>query len=426
MFVLLLLNFSMILFTFYLSSHSRFMEYKNAALNPVVFYSFLNIFFVFDFYFFFHNPEIRFFETSFVVLESDVLKGFLIYTFFNFVFLFILCVGLLLPSFNNSFSHYKFDSKTASLSFFASVIFCFLLFFVNFSTYIQMFSGQVSRQILFSSNPLYHIAFSIVLPLFAIYASSVDSNKRKLLFAYFLTILVVFISGSRGNIIFATIVLFFSGFPSIRRMPSYFLFFSVPLAAVFLLISRFYLREQWFYSSINDFISDKGGLGQVFFNSTEISMAESIVTINLWADQLDRYPFESFIAGLMYPFPRSIFEFKPLGSGGVVTELLSPGRWDLTRSEIVTTGYGDLLMQFGIVGGLIVYSIIVLFWVLSLLKVIKSNFQFRVFMLPFLIWWPYIFLRADIFNMLGHVWTLFLALFVYYFVHIARKIRIRI
>jgi hypothetical protein len=139
-------------------------------------------------------------------------------------------------------------------------------------------------------------------------------------------------------------------------------------------------------------------------------MAEVIVTIDLWQDKLTRFPFESFLAALMYPLPRSIFTFKPLGSGGTFTEVLSPTRWECCRSEIVTTGYGDLLMQFGSVGALLIFSLLTYFWCKSVVNVINMPRNTVVSVLPFLLWWAYMFIRSDIFNVAGSIWTFLLVI----------------
>ncbi len=415
MYYLIVVNLIIIILAFSLANSRVFSSLKGSVFNPLVFASFINFFFVIDFYYFYSNPSIDFYETEFVVLEKYIDEGFMVFTLFNFCFVLFSFFAVV-----NSKRKIKvissntlFNYKAAELTFKLVACLAFVIALLNYDLYLSMFSGQISRQILFSSNPLYHIIFSLMLPAFALYASCLSHNMRRLINAYLLTLLVIFLSGSRGNIILATIIFIVAGFPTIRRLPSYILFLLIPAVTAFLLISRYYLREVWYYSSITDFVNDYGGVGQVFFNSTEISMAEVLVTISLWKEQLIRYPFESFVGGIMYPLPRSIFEFKPVSPGGVLTDLLSPIRWELTRSEIVTTGYGDLLMQFGLSAGLIVFSIMTFFWVKLVVKTLNSTLQLQILLIPFLIWWPYIFLRADVFNMFGNLWSFFLAIFIY-------------
>jgi hypothetical protein len=414
MYYLIFFNFVIVASVFWIARSHKFAGLKGSVFNPLVFVSFINFFFILDFYYLYNNPEISFYETNFVILESYIDEGFVIFTMFNFVFAICVVIATFCSKLDSELLIKPvLNKKAANRAFRLTVCLAFLIAILNYDLYLSMFSGQISRQILFSSNPLYHIIFSLILPTFALYSACLGTDKKRLIKAYLLTLLVIFLSGSRGNIILATIIFIIAGFPVIRRLPSYLLFVAIPVVTAFLLVTRYYLREVWYYSSIADFVNDYGGVGQVFFNSTEISMAEVLVTISLWKEQLVRYPFESFVGGLMYPLPRSIFEFKPVSPGGVLTDLLSPTRWELTRSEIVTTGYGDLLMQFGIAGALIVFSVMTFFWVKLVIATLKSSLQYQILLVPFLIWWPYVFLRADVFNMFGNLWSFFLAIFIY-------------
>src|SRR5690606_9063946 len=130
-----------------------------------------------------------------------------------------------------------------------------------------------------------------------------------------------------------------------------------------------------------------GGFGELFFNSSEVAMAETITVIANDPATFSRPPFEGFLGLLMFPLPRSIFQFKPFSSPAHFTEALSPARWLTTQTEILTTGYGDLIMQFGIWGALPVAAVLAFIWLRGCLRVIHRPAMHTAIWLPLFIWW---------------------------------------
>ncbi len=415
-YLFMLFNVLLMAAVFRCSYSTLFGHYRGCAFNPVFFIGFINVFFIMDFYFLYQEPSIEIFETSFVVLRDDIVWGMFIYSAFNLSFLFAcMTSNWLLRNKIRSTESYIVDPVAAVKTFKIVVLMNVALIAVNADLFLAMLVGDTTRQVLFSSNQGLHILFSLIIPSFALYAASKNNDFKSIMVAFLISFMLIFVSGSRGGLILLIIILLIASNKSVRQIRGWYLFAAIPFVATLLLTSRYYLRESWRYSSIGDFINDNGGLGQVFFSTSEISMAEVIVTIDMWKEQIERFPFESFLAAVMYPLPRAIFEFKPFGSGGVLTELLSPMRWEFTRSEIVTTGYGDLLMQFGFVFSIIVFFIISSIWIRSVQNVITGGIQKQILFLPFLIWWPYVFLRADFFNLAGNVWPFVLAMLIYSF-----------
>lgn len=419
MIFLFFLNFSMFFLCFcFIKYNSRINlnRIASSALNPFYFVLFLNLFFLADFYFLYEIPVIEMFEYQFFISKNDVYSAFQIFTLFNAVLIISIMVTHFFSIGLRKNEIVVLNLNSVDLVFKLIVSLVMIVLFFNFNKFFQMISGEVSRQVLFSSNQYLHVAFSLVIPSFVFYLAYNSRNLKKVAGAFLISFLLVLITGSRGNLLLLVIILailFILNFKVIRPI---FLFISIPFVGLILLITRYYFRESWRYNSIFEFIDDNAGVGHVFFSTSEISMADVLVTINVWKEQIERFPFESFLAGLMYPLPRAIFTFKPLGSGGTLTELLSPVRWELTRSELVTTGYGDLLMQFGVAGGLLVFAILCFIWGLCVRKVMLLSNENIIIFLPFLIWWPYIFIRADIFNMFSSIWSFSLVLFITIFV----------
>lgn len=404
--ILLIINAFILIACFFLANNKSYKALSASAINPIVFVAFLGLFFMLDFYYFYQIKVIDLFEYSFVISEADIVDGFFIYTCFNFIFFItVMYFSLFYRVKVKPADFFIINKDVAKTCFWTVKLSLVFILVLNFQIFIKMFSGEVTRQVAFSSNQLIHIFFTLILPAFAIYASAHRTEWKKLLLAFIVSAFFIALSGSRGNLLFLLIIVTFVFSFNIKKIHSYFLILAIPVVAFVLLVTRYFFREAWRYNSIFDFIDDKGGVGHVFFSTAEISMAEVLVTINVWKDELIRYPFESFVGGLMFPLPRAIFTFKPTGSGGVLTDLLSPLRWELTRSEIVTTGYGDLIMQFGVLGGLFVFFIMCFIWCKSVFKVLNMSQQSMIFLLPFLLWWPYVFIRADIFNMFGSIWS---------------------
>ncbi len=397
-----------IAFTFvicYVTANKQSNSILKSALNPFYFVLLLNIFFILDFYYLLIYQDVSLFEYQFVVSPVDIENALVKYA----VFLTVICIVIV--AFQLKTVPRKVDdlvtlnSKTTVILFKGTVLFVVLMLIPKAGLFYQMVAGDISRQVLFSSNQILHIAFSLIIPSFALFAAYNWQYKKKLLLALTITLFFTFVTGSRGNLLLIAIIFAVLYIRTVKIVPAYFLFLAIPFVAILLLSTRYFFRESFRYESIFDFIDDKGGVGEVFFNTAEISMAEVLVTVDIFKSDLERYPFESFIGGLMFPIPRAIAEFKPLGSGGVLTEYLSPMRWELTRSEVVTTGFGDLLMQFGFIGAVAALLLMTFFWVKAVVKIVRMGTGNLVIFLPFLMWWAYMFLRADIFNAFSSIWS---------------------
>lgn len=251
-------------------------------------------------------------------------------------------------------------------------------------------------------------------PAYAAYIADKKALDFKVLFVTFIVLFVLFFIGSRGALLLVFLVYAYLYNATVKKISNYVYVLAIPVISVGLIYFRYYFRESWRYSSIGDFIDSNGGVFSVFFNTAEVGMAEVISILLRYGDRIQRFPFESFIAALMYPLPRSIIEFKPLGGDAAVTSIFSPDRWDLSKSEITITLFSDYYLQFGMLFSFIGLSLTAYIWMKALLYGIRMNSS-GVILMPFLMWSMYILLRSSVFNVAGLIWAwLFVAILCNY------------
>jgi hypothetical protein len=188
-------------------------------------------------------------------------------------------------------------------------------------------------------------------------------------------------------------------YASFNRMSALWYVPIIPGAALFLAFSRYVFRGGAKYGSFVDFITTQGGFAKLFFGSEEVSLAKMFSAVYELAPSLPREPFESGVALLLAPIPRSLFTMKPYGASAVFTQHISPFRWEWTKSESLVTGYGDLYWQFGTFGAFVAVFVLSFLWLWLCLRVIHSSRQSMVMWTPLLTWFMYTFVRGDIFNL---------------------------
>ena len=187
----------------------------------------------------------------------------------------------------------------------------------------------------------------------------------------------------------------------------------IPGLAAYLSVSRYVFREPGF-SSFNEFLTANGGILSLFFSSQEISPGKMFSVIYAFADEIPIYPFEGFLAMLAAPIPRALFAMKPYGTSAIFTELYSPERWDLTKSESTISGYGDLYLQFGCVGATIVAFLLGYAFFRICIRLLNNSPTATITWIPIALGAMYTFFRADVFNVGLVLWPTF-------FVHVTHR-----
>jgi hypothetical protein len=97
------------------------------------------------------------------------------------------------------------------------------------------------------------------------------------------------------------------------------------------------------------------------------------------------------------PFPRYLFPDKPLGASAYFTQFIAPTRWELTKSETLTTGFGDMYWHFGFAAVLLLFAL-AFGWLWLCIRVINTSRESVIVSLPLLNFAMYTFVRGDVFN----------------------------
>jgi hypothetical protein len=273
----------------------------------------------------------------------------------------------------------------------------------------SILSAEVSRQLYFKDNPLMHLVFLLALPAYALYLSGRPNFDFYAWLWFFFLAFLLLVSGSRGAIIL--LVLIACTNYTLKKSPLSwrYLIVGIPIVVFGLVVVRYVFREAWRYDSIVQFLDASGGLLGVFFQSSEVSLAE-VLTMAVAVDgKLNLFPFQGLLGLITYPIPRSIFEYKPLSASGYFTELVSPDRWEGARSEILVTGFGNVYLEFGLVFGAIIVFLMAWGWIFAVRRCLAKGSVHATFY-PFLLWLCYTFVRGDFFNMGSTVWAVLLVL----------------
>ncbi|MEZ6089060.1 MAG: hypothetical protein R3C05_13745 [Pirellulaceae bacterium] len=284
----------------------------------------------------------------------------------------------------------------------------------------QTRGANASHQMMFRENPLIDISISLIIPMFAYFGTFARRYRSVLLLGVYIG-LTLAIAGKRGPVLAAGFITLASMYRFNLTIPRKSLFVLIPLLICFLLTQRFLFRESFRHDSVSDFTNSKGGVLNVFFGTAEVSNAEVLSMITTNAAMLSRNPMEMIKAAILAPAPRSVIKSKPLGSSAHMTTVLSPERWRLTRSEVLVTGYGDLIMHLGVTLGGFILGIVALGWSAWLRSICRNQQHLNVFSFTLVMWSYYIFMRGDTFNLARYVWF-----YLFVFVLAALLVRTRL
>ena len=397
-----------------MSRASFYGNFAGSAINPLNIFAVFSIFFNIDFYVFWLNGRTDIFEEHIVFSTNDILYAYAVYSFLFLMALGGLTLAFLLKPYRSvpaELSQKNYDKSLLSERKLKGSVGLFLVFVASAIAMIALtdavsdwHSGRSTRELFFRGNKLVQIAVSAVCPTLAIYLSLRKPWRAPAVFAVLGSLGVLSATGSRGVLILVLLIWAVALVVHGIRISSLWYLVVIPVLSVFLSVSRYFLREAWRYDTYSEFVEDRGGYFQLFFGTVEIGMAEALSTIVIRANAFNRAPFESFLGLLIYPLPRSVFEFKPWGASSYFTQEMSPVRWYWTKSEILTTGYGDLILQFGLVGATAAVFLLAFLWHRGCMRIINGLPNRIIVWLPFLIWWMYIFVRGDVFNIGNTLW----------------------
>lgn len=390
-----------------IGSRGYFAWLRGTVLDPLVFINFLLLILVIDYVvMFFGGLNFHIYEENLPISEASAVSAY---------FYVVLCVvafvsGVYYGSGKVVYSDYicsrlgvVITPKSSGVIFYSVSI--LVLFGVISSGNIvsAQIQGELTRQVIFGDNKLLLLGFGLLIPAFAAHLCSLEGLSSYFFLVCFVCISLLMVSGSRGWLIYASIVIIFAARNVFLKISSRYYILIVPSMVIFLVASRFYFREAWRYNDIWQFLADKNGLTGVFFETSEISMAEVISTVVEYSYSLNRSWYDGLLAAAMYLMPRDVFSFKPHGIDAFVTAEFSPDRWYWTKSEITITVFGDLYLHFGPLLSVAVFFLIGYFVVRGFGVGIVYPKLAPLF-IPFFMWFYYVLLRSGTFNGAGPLW----------------------
>jgi hypothetical protein len=428
MFYLLLgINTVLIAVLFLMAKSRQYGKFASSALNPLNVFAVLSIFYNLDFVFVSGRPELTFLEHQLVFSPSELDYAYLSYTFLFSMVVFGLVVAhvsaLRLPRAPVPMPppETMVDMRQSSAAVMFGAFVCCVPAVMIAARYMDdILTGAITFQIFSRENLFFIVTMFLVQPSLAIFLSLRPPWHPQCILVLIAAMAVLFISGTRSHVIFALVIFVIALITHGLRVPVFrFYVVAIPAIATFLAFSR-YLRESFMYTSFTDFVEQGGGFLDLFFGSTEVGIAKIFSAALLYGDALDRSPFTSLFAMIMFPFPRDIFTFKPLGASAYFTEQLAPLRWIYTRSEITVTGYGDLVLSFGVLGAAAVLPMLSFLWLRACISAIHAQVPWNITVLSFLIWWMFVFLRTDLYNLSSLIWPFVVVVGGYYTLVTAR------
>lgn len=247
------------------------------------------------------------------------------------------------------------DGRTAYIMFtlVAASIYAFLVWQIGeigFATFVQTVGARQYKNeaafVILNASP-----FVLVASLYLIFKSR---SLTPSLIAVFVFTTVAVLSGGRGNIVSAFLLLVCALLANGRPPNPYrmFVFGLVPLL-IFLQLYTAYIRYAGFQGH-----AEQGIWFETLVESESFAVWKSIYAVNETGFELP-YPFYGLSASLFFPVPRSLAPFKPEPPSSLFTKFVSPVRFENTGSEITLSGPGTLMAEFGSFAGAFVFTLMI-------------------------------------------------------------------
>jgi hypothetical protein len=257
-----------------------------------------------------------------------------------------------------------------------------------------------SRQVYLRHNPLQTIGLLALLPAFTLFAAGHAHRAGLILCLAVVSIVVMLPTGSRVTLLFIGLAAATALAPRLRVQAA-FAYLVAPVVVTVLLYLR-YLRGGAGFSSFAAFIEAQGG--RLLFAGPDLTFAEALVMLDEAA--VPRWPGETFLAMLLTPVPRAVLPWKPEGPSMEMTRLADPQRWAATKSEWLTTGFMNLLVEFGPVLAPLLIAILAYAWARALTRVVTASWETVALRASILSIVAVQFLRTDLYNLSLFLWSM--------------------
>jgi hypothetical protein len=134
------------------------------------------------------------------------------------------------------------------------------------------------------------------------------------------------------------------------------------------------------------------------FNGPDFASAQANAAI-LGANPIHREFWESPLAAILAPIPRSLVPFKPLGASTEFTLERDTANWLFYKRELVIGGPADLYIGFGAIGAVLLIGALAYFWARWMLRS-----RYPGFAAPIAIVLLYVFIRNDTYSVALFLW----------------------
>ncbi len=306
----------------------------------------------------------------------------------------------------------KPDRIAALIVFLIALAFSASVFLSIYKTAIlggSIFHVAAVRQTFFRENQVLSLLYSLLLPATILYVSRNLHSKKKVFIAAIVAILLAAPIGSRSIVLNIAITIVFAVVLNGFRFPVIVLYLMTPVIGVLISAMR-YVREFDYHDSFSAMLDYYGGIWGGLFNTAEVSMAE-VITVIITFNPVDRGVFDSLIGMLVAPIPRAIIPWKPWAAGTEFTRTADIEYWELVKSDMAVTGFGDLAMSFELYGVGIIVFIIFYWWSKIIIRAaIRSEASLAMWG-PVCIIMSYLFVRGDIFIVAFFLWP-FITVFI--------------
>ena len=269
----------------------------------------------------------------------------------------------------------------------------------------NLFHVAAIRQTFFRANPVLIVLYSLLVPSLILFGSYRQRIRAPLILLALAVMMLLFPLGGRGALVVVVITLGFWFAASGFRVHWLAVYLAAPFIGFALLVLRYYGRETDRFASLESFVNESGGALNVFFNTTEISLAESL-TVNLTNAIVERSPFDTILGAAFAFVPRAIIPWKPFGASAEFTMTADLARWELVKSEWTVTGFVNLYYDFGYLGAVALTGVLAYLWARLFCRSAAKGGQSLLFWGPVGINMVYIFFRGDLYNLALFLWPL--------------------
>lgn len=256
-----------------------------------------------------------------------------------------------------------------------------------------------ARQVYLRDNLLQTVALLTLMPAFILFAGHHAQRMVPLLLTALAAIVVMLPTGSRVTLLYLALAAATALAPRLR-LPALAAYAAAPLVVLLLLYLRF-LRS----GATTGFATFVEAQGQrLVFAGPDLTFAEALILLDPAA--VPRWPGESLLAMAVAPLPRALIPWKPEGASTVMTRLADPQRWDATKSEWLTTGFVNLIVEVGPVLAPILMTALAYVWARALMRVSAAPWPAIALRSTILSVTAVQFLRTDLYNLSLFLWAM--------------------